>query len=845
MDPFTILVLGGIGWVATQASAGVVGNSADRVFTAAVRGLRDRLPALAGTPAGDDLARGLRRAQLRALERVILDYREVGRRGVLAELARRDDAFFEQALAFSRSRALPAAPLDVSAWRDGGPLSPGLAGEAIVTVAAGATLVEDAVLAELGSTLNGPPVPDGFAEHYRSGGRGRPGFLALFGIYFAEQVKEDAAFREVLHTGLMLQSAASLAELGSLVMRLKERFGGALSQVESGVAGIADEQRAHTAKLDAILELVAAQKGVSPEPLRAILERLGEAGVPDDQIPARLAVKADEYLALREQWSKLGEATPDVEAVRRDALDLIERGDLEGARRLFTDARVVIRTAREKRAREEAAMLAGEAEVDQLQLRYLEAADRFAEAETLVASFDANARFYYIFKQAHSVQRYGDEFGDNKAMRTAIKLWRQAARLRPRAEKPLVWASIQHNLGLALRILGGRERGIARLEESIKVYRAALKERTRARVPMEWAITQNALGTALLILGERERGTGRLEEAVNAYRAALEEQTREGMPLEWAMTQTDLGNALLALGRSESGTIRLEEAVDAYRAALQALPRERVPMEWATTQNNLGNALLALGKRESGTARLEEAVKTYRAVLEEWVRERVPLDWASTQNNLGGALLALGERESGTTRLEEAVKAYRAALQEWTRERVPLDWAMTQSNLGSALVALGERERGTERLEEAVTVFRASLEEQTRERRPLAWATIQNNLGAALRSLGAREVGTARLEEAVEACRAALEERTRDLVPLDWAMTQNNLGSALVALSEREGGTARLEEAVKAYRASVGIFELTSAEYYKTLTGAALRSARNLLEEQKRIEWMLRCRLQQ
>ena len=49
--------------------------------------------------------------------------------------------------------------------------------------------------------------------------------------------------------------------------------------------------------------------------------------------------------------------------------------------------------------------------------------------------------------------------------------------------------------------------------------------------------TQNNLGNALRTLGERESGTARLEEAVAAYRAALEECTRERVPLDWAMTQ--------------------------------------------------------------------------------------------------------------------------------------------------------------------------------------------------------------------------------------------------------------------------------------------------------------------
>ncbi len=59
---------------------------------------------------------------------------------------------------------------------------------------------------------------------------------------------------------------------------------------------------------------------------------------------------------------------------------------------------------------------------------------------------------------------------------------------------PLEWAATQHNLGLALRHLGNRESGTARLRESITAYRAALQERTRERVPRDWTATSEERG---------------------------------------------------------------------------------------------------------------------------------------------------------------------------------------------------------------------------------------------------------------------------------------------------------------------------------------------------------------
>ena len=52
-------------------------------------------------------------------------------------------------------------------------------------------------------------------------------------------------------------------------------------------------------------------------------------------------------------------------------------------------------------------------------------------------------------------------------------------------------------------MLGGRERGTARLEEAVAAHRAALEERTRERVPLDWAISTGDQGVALRVLAER------------------------------------------------------------------------------------------------------------------------------------------------------------------------------------------------------------------------------------------------------------------------------------------------------------------------------------------------------
>ena len=549
-------------------------------------------------------------------------------------------------------------------------------------------------------------------------------------------------------------------------------------------------------KLDELIRLVGAEKGVPLPVLAAILAGFGEADVALDagEIQRRLEAKADDFRELDARLQRLTSDDPAVVRLREAARKLLARGDFTAADASLAAAEARdLATAREHQDRlnqkllSAAASRAERAAAARLRLAYRDAAAHYALAARIAAPADRQAQWGYTLAQADALQAQGEEFGDNAALEEAIRILREGALpLAPRAGAPLDWAQTQNNLGTALWRLGEREAGTARLEEAVKAFNAALEERTRDRVPLQWAGTQNNIGNALWSLGEREAGTDRLEEAVKAYRAALEESTRAHAPREWAMTQNNLGGALQAIGEREAGTARLEEAVKAYRAALEESTRARAPLDWAMTQNNLGNALSTLGGREAGTARLEQAVQAFNAALEEYTRERAPLEWAMTHNNLGNALRALGEREAGTAPIEQAIEAYGAALKEWTRERLPLKWAV-----------------------------------------------IQNNLGGALRALGEREAGTARLEEAVEAHRAALEECTRERVPLDWAMTQISLGGALLRLGEREGGTARLEAAIAAFNAAIEVFEAAGADHYIEMAKRNLAEAEALLRQRR------------
>ena len=387
------------------------------------------------------------------------------------------------------------------------------------------------------------------------------------------------------------------------------------------LSDLTEAQRESYAQLKETLSLTQGQ-------LSHALKIMGEADVP----PERLAAKLDEIAEKFRDLQLAAAAQPGddakITAMKSEAQKAIKDGQLDKADGILAEIEKVQTEALDRFALNAAQTTAQRGDVALGRLRYVDAARRFAEAAAKMPQGHEDERWKYLNAEANALLRQGSEFGDNAAALSAIERYRALVDLRPRSVFPRDWAKAQMGLGNALRVLGQRESGTARLEEAVAAYGEALQENTRERVPLDWAMTQNGLGFALLRLGERESGSAKLEEAATAFHEALQEWTRARAPLQWAMAQKNLGLALVELGTRERGTARLSEAIGTLREALQGNTRASAPLQWAFIQNNLGGALQALGERESGTARLEEAVAAYHEALQEQTRARMPHQWA-------------------------------------------------------------------------------------------------------------------------------------------------------------------------------------------------------------------------
>ena len=209
-------------------------------------------------------------------------------------------------------------------------------------------------------------------------------------------------------------------------------------------------------------ELTAAQKDtitllkekldLDERQVRAALDILGEANIPPERLAAKLVEIAEQFQALKASASAQTGDDPKMTALKVEAQQAIENGDLVKADKLFAEVEVEQRRALDSLALNAADTAAQRGEIALTRLRYVEAAQRFAKAAGMLppSNEPEAGRIGYLEREANALYQQGNEFGDNGALATAIERHTLILGMKPRERVPLDWAETQNNLGVAL-----------------------------------------------------------------------------------------------------------------------------------------------------------------------------------------------------------------------------------------------------------------------------------------------------------------------------------------------------------------------------------------------------------
>lgn|GEM_PF-1575286 len=562
---------------------------------------------------------------------------------------------------------------------------------------------------------------------------------------------------------------------------------------------IQDLSQQHNQRYEEILSKLETEKGISKSALSEHLVSLGaRPEISVDEIPAFLEQFAKDYQILQSRLRALDMDDKELARIRGEASSLLEAGNLDGARQSLRDARAAIRQGRQSSAEREAALLADEAAIDNLDLRHRAAAAKYQEAAD-ITSFDQTLSNAYQFSAAEALYFLGDRFGVTAALEESVQLFNEILEYY-NSYLMMNNASLVHlNLGNALLKLGERTGDFSLLYESIRSYEYALLHYRLDSDPLNWAIAQNNLGGALLEIADRELGTESLTKAIRAFENALLVRTRETTPSEWAATKNNLGNAYRLLGLQSQDPELLKMAVSAYREAMLVWKPDTEPEYWATAQSNLGNSLSDLAGIENETERYEEALEVFDAALTVADRSIMPLMWAGIQHNKGRTLQYFGERTQSVERLQESITAFGEALKVRTREALPLEWANTKRGLARTHVSLGWQTRDQTQIEMGIGTYADGLSGITAKSDPFEWINFKIEQGNAFMVLGDLNGQSNAYLAAPLHFQEILESGAAIFDPLRPWMTSAQFHHrtcwAYIRASESSGNTQHLEQA--------------------------------------------------
>ena len=169
---------------------------------------------------------------------------------------------------------------------------------------------------------------------------------------------------------------------------------------------LSESQKKEIAKLQGDLDLNQRQ-------VKSALEILGEADVPPERLAAKLVEIAGKFKELKTAAVAQPGDDSKITALKADAQKAIQDGQLGKGDEILAAIEKIQTEALDRLALNAAQTTDQRGDVALTRLRYLDAAQRFADAAAKVPQGHEDDRLKYLNKEADALSRQGDEFGDN------------------------------------------------------------------------------------------------------------------------------------------------------------------------------------------------------------------------------------------------------------------------------------------------------------------------------------------------------------------------------------------------------------------------------------------------
>jgi len=460
---------------------------------------------------------------------------------------------------------------------------------------------------------------------------------------------------------------------------------------------------------------VAQEKGVDPERLRPILENLGLADVPVDEIADKLREAVDALRAKADAPAPPSNAGPDLDAARAKAGEKLRGLDTDGALAVW-DA-FMAEDAFEAALRRRTAAMKEKAEILRLRYDYAEAAAVLRE----VARLDPDDTWSHV-----ALGDIAEILNDSTQALQAFRAAEAAARRMGDDRDVSVTLTRTGDVLLAHGDLAG---ALARYEEGLEIARRlASADPSHAERQRDLSVNLNKTGVVLRAQGDLAGALTRFEEGLAIRRRLANADSSD------ARCQRDLlssfvrtGGVLFAQDDLAGALARFEEGLEIARRLASAEPslveRQR---DVSVSLERTGEVLFAQGELAGALAHYQEGLEISRRLAgadpSHAERRR---DVSVSLEKTGDVLRAQGDLAGALAAYEEglAIRRRLASADPSHAER-QRDLSVSLSKLARTAHAQGEPEQACRHLQEALAIMRPLAErfpEHPGFRRDLQW----------------------------------------------------------------------------------------------------------------------------
>ncbi len=558
------------------------------------------------------------------------------------------------------------------------------------------------------------------------------------------------------------------------------------------------------AQLEADFADMAARYNVSVEMLRAVALYLGVDLINLDisEVLTLMNRKAGELAEVQARLALLTDSTDAaVTALRQEAIDRLNAGDLEGAKAVLlriAEARLA-EIDRSQRVASQAFLTA--ALIANSQGNFDEALTLIERASAAAPVGEQDIRFF-LFGLRFAVLLGQAEAQNSLAIVDSARAEYdevQAELLRIGAPPGAFWTSASADIELAevyLRI-GRRTQSDLAFQRALDIGRSVLMRAEQQGGALDRGRAHFYLAQIILQIvradGLREQ-TSLLTEGQQNGLSALPLLSAVETPFEWVRSKGYVAAGYAVAYRDTGNAEYLSRAFAAYQEALAAIqachaaePSEDI--EYLIARRCTGDVERAQLERDYGGLLLDaqrprEAAAQFRAALTTFTQDAWPEDWATLQESLGDALVSQANAPLTIGDVDQGINAYQQALIVLTREHALERFIAIQTKIGSAQMSAYTASRDAARLQSAHTAYRGALDASPPETRPLDWSDAQLNLGRVYLEVAKIDGRWTTAAMASATMEVAVEILDAQAQPRRWGIAHLYLGQARLNLAQ-------------------------------------------------------------